>query len=71
MGKRKREQRPPKVNEVEVVPDLFDDWDDDGGERVRVRPQRPKDEVESRARKKPDVEPYKKERRRRREVVEF
>jgi hypothetical protein len=71
MGKRKREQRPLKVNEVEVVPDLFDDWDDDGGERVRVRPQRPKDEVESRAKKKTYVEPYKKERRRRREVIEF
>lgn len=71
MGKRKREQRPPKVDEVGVGLDLFDDWDNDGVERVRVRPQRPKDELESRARKKTDVEPYKKERRRRREVVEF
>jgi hypothetical protein len=71
MGKRKREQRPPKVDEVEVRFDLFDDWDNDGAERVRVRPQRPKDEVEARASRKTEVEPYKKERRRRREVIEF
>jgi len=71
MGKRRREQRLPKVNEADPGLDLFDDWDDGGEERVRIRPQRPKDEVEARARKKTAIEPYKKERRRRREVVEF
>jgi len=71
MGKRKREQRPLKVDEADRAVDLFDDWDDDSEDRVRVRPLRPKDEVESRARRKNDAEPYKKERRRRREVIEF
>jgi hypothetical protein len=72
MGKRRREQRLPKVDEADPGLDLVDDWDDDGGEPVRVRPQRPKDDVEARARRKDAVEPpYKRERRRRREVVDF
>ena len=61
MGKRKREQRPPKDDEADAGLDALDDWDNDDEDRVRMRPQRPKDEVT----------PRKKERRRRREVMDF
>lgn len=62
MGKRKPKRWPQSVDEKDPGPGLFEDWDDDGEERVRIRPQRPKDEV---------VTPRRKERRRRREVIEF
>ena len=60
MAKSKSEPKPTEAEEPEKVRSLYDEWDDDQEEDLRIRPSRPKGEVE------PRKEPRKKERVRRR-----
>jgi hypothetical protein len=61
MAKRNRERKPPVVDDAGPEPAYFDDWYQDNDQDTRVRPRRPKGEVEPRKklrvrRRRPEIE---------------